>query len=54
MLDGGAEMVVKEGKENKKETASLGRSGKKKKTKKEEKKKENESEIGSSMGARRR
>ena len=34
MLDGGAEMVVKEGKKNEKETASLWRSGKRKKTEK--------------------
>ena len=34
MVDEGAEMVVKEGKKNKKETASLWRSGKRKKTEK--------------------
>ena len=33
-LNGGAELVVKEGKKNKKETASLWRSGKRKKTEK--------------------
>ena len=34
MLDGGAEMVVKGGKKNEKETASLGWSGKRKKMEK--------------------
>ena len=49
MLDGGAEMVVKEGKKNEKETASLRRSGKRKKTEKGGKEKRKRGKIGHSM-----
>ena len=48
--NGGAEMVVKEGKKNDKETVSLGRLGKRKKKENEEKEKENGGEAVAQWG----